>query len=126
MSDDDDAPDELPHDVWRALIEQEREQPPTLAIVYSAEASAWALQRWEDAGVNASAGRPWRGDYQQAIGEVAPRLMVYTTLEELVAGFYEGTFSPVAERVASLRDGRQLDVWTIYAGAFWRRWQELQ
>jgi hypothetical protein len=129
MASNDDAPDELPSDVLRVMSEQEQEAtlpPPPPPLVYREEATAWALKRWEDAGVNASADRPWRGDYLRVIGEVAPWLARYTTLEELVAGFYEGTFYPLAVRVAQLKDGRQLDAWTIWAAAFWQHWREIE
>jgi hypothetical protein len=128
MASNGDAPDELPSDVLRAMIEQEQKAAPAPALrtVYSAEATAWALQHWEDAGVNASEERPWRGDYQRAVTEISPRLSAYNTLDKLVAAFYEGALYLDVVRVALLRDGRQLDVETIHAAVFWRRWRVIQ
>jgi hypothetical protein len=126
--DDQDAvPAEVPHGVLRALIYPRPAPMPRATITYSAESTAWALERWQTAGVNAASElRLWRAEYQHAVEQIVGRLAAYTTLEELVAAYYDGTHYPAAERVANLPDGRRLDADTLHAAAFWRRWRELE
>jgi hypothetical protein len=102
-----------------------QDERPARQINYSVAARSRALDLWETGYVNANGRRPWREAYQAAVRKVSPALDRYTTVDELVAAYYDFALRADVERASHLADGRILNYATVEDAAYWQRYVAL-
>ncbi len=108
--------------ILRALVGAPVSESTARTLVYGAEACARAFSLWETGHINANAQRPWREEYQAAVRDVSPALDRNTTMDELVAAYYDAALHADVARACQLADGRILNYATVEDAAFWQRY----